>query len=106
MEKGSKSRRIAVEMESLVKKWQESGQSRAEFCRKEGVPSWVFQYWLGRYRDKGAVSDSGKEVGFREIRVNGDGFGCGAIKIKYPCGIEVELSSGTSASYLRELLGW
>lgn len=103
MEKGSKSRRSAAEMELLVKKWEQSGRSRAEFCREEGIPSWIFQYWLGRYRDQRST-DSDK--GFTEIRVNGDKSGSGSIKIKHPCGIEVELSQGTSALYLRELLGW
>ena len=103
MEKGTKSRRSASEMELLVRKWEQSGQSRAAFCREEGLPSWIFQYWLSRYREK---RDEESEKGFTEIRVKGDSLSSGMIRIRHTSGIEVELSSGTSATYLRELLGW
>lgn len=103
MEKGTKHRRSAAEMELLIRKWEQSGQSRADFCREEGLPSWIFQYWLSRSREK---RDEESEKGFTEIRVKGDSLSSGMIRIRHTSGIEVELSSGTSATYLRELLGW
>lgn len=103
MEKGTKRRRSASEMELLVRKWEQSGQSRADFCREEGLPAWVFQYWLSRYREK---RSSELAVGFSEIVVKGEDLGNGLITIRHPDGLEVQIRNNVSAFWLRQLLGW
>lgn len=103
MEKEIKSRRDAAQMELLVKKWEQSGQSRADFCREEGLPPWIFQYWLSRYRAKRSPELA---VGFSEIRIKGEDLGNGLITIRHPDGMEVEIRDNVSASWLRQLLGW
>ncbi len=105
MEKATKKRRTAPEMEKLIGQWASEGGSRLDFCRREGISPWVFQYWVGRLRPR--VCPAGV-TGFTEIRVESPGGGGGGawLRIKHPGGIEVEVGGEVGAAYLRQLLGW
>lgn len=44
-----------------VRKWQESGLTQAEYCRRNGIDRWRLHYWKKRF------SQSEPEISFVEI---------------------------------------
>jgi hypothetical protein len=100
MEKKRSQRRTLTEMSASIKAWEQSGQSRAAFCRDQGIHCAVFQYWQRRCRPA---------AGFVEVQPppqrTDRAAGC-SICIKHPGGMEVALSGEISATFLREVLGW
>jgi transposase-like protein len=50
-------RRSASEWESLVSELAETGEERAEFCRRQGVKPSTLQWWQWRLRTSGAGVD-------------------------------------------------
>ena len=57
-----KMRRSKTEMYPLMSRYEESGLSKAEFCRQNGLGTAVFWYWYSKYRR------GNKKVGFIEVK--------------------------------------
>jgi hypothetical protein len=51
----------------LLGRWQSSGLSQAEFCRRRGVPVWKFLWWKKRLGIIGAVRSIRNREGSRAI---------------------------------------
>ena len=41
-----------TEMYPLVKKWQQSGQSKLSFSKLHGLKAHTFQYWVKKYKEE------------------------------------------------------
>jgi hypothetical protein len=48
--RGQINTRTQRKQREAVAKWQASGLSQAEFCRREGIPQWSLSEWKRRYR--------------------------------------------------------
>ena len=90
-------------MYELLGTWEQSGQSRAAFCKEAGLSYSLFQYWLGRYRRE---KQSPSEIGFTEVKGEPELAAANFIRIRHPNGILLEIDRSVSTSYIRELLQW
>lgn len=90
-------------MYGLYRSWKDSGKSRAEFARENGLALPGFYYWTKKF------SSTGKEetvplAGFRQIEV-APSAGRGAVaRISYPSGITVELFGTPDRDLIRSLI--
>jgi hypothetical protein len=41
----------------LLRRWQASGISQAQFCRRRGIPVWKFAWWKKRLSDEHPAAD-------------------------------------------------
>jgi len=41
--------------QEIVRRWQASGTSQAEFCRRRGIPLWKLAWWKRRLGSQGAL---------------------------------------------------
>ena len=94
----------------LIAEYEVSGLSQKEFVAKHDVSFSTFQYWLYRRNKKvRTVSNSTPEFLPVEVvnspapKARRDGAEA-AVEIELPSGVQVRLSSGTSASFVGELL--
>lgn len=81
-----------------VRAWQASDMTQKQFCQEIGEPYWVFQYWLGKYRQEQATP----EGTFARIATTGSS---SAVEIVYPSGVILRLPGGTPATVVRSYLG-
>lgn len=52
----------------VVEQWQDSGMSKAGFCRENEVPVWQFYYWVKRLSEL-----DGNDAGFARVSAAGSG---------------------------------
>jgi hypothetical protein len=96
--------RTLAEMSVLIEAWGASGQSRAAFCRAHGIGVCTFQYW--QRRCQGNRVNNRVSANFVEIPPPPERAAGGTIRIKHPNGVELELDSTVSVTFLRDLLQW
>jgi hypothetical protein len=48
--------RRAERWRELLQRWQDSGLSQAEFCRRRRIAAWKFRWWKRRLSGQGAVT--------------------------------------------------
>ena len=96
--------RTLAEMSALIEAWGASGQSRAAFCRAQGIRVWTFQYW--QRRCQAGTTDNGGASGFMEVPPPAPPAAGAAVRITYPNGVELVFDSAVSATFLRDLLRW
>lgn len=77
-------------MYGLYRSWQDSGNSRAEFARENGLVLSSFYYWTKKFSRTGK-EEAGPLAGFRQIEVAPSPGQGAAARISYPSGITVEL---------------
>jgi len=94
--------RTLAEMSALIQAWEASGQSRAAFCRAQGIGVWTFQYWQRRC----STPHKPVSANFVEIPPPPERAAGGTIRVKHPNGMELELDSTVSVTFLRDLLQW
>lgn len=84
-------------MESLVRHWQSSGKTQAEYAREHGLKVATLRYWVSKFRKAPVAETSFVEIsgGFMQH-----------IHIRYPNGVELTLPFGTPAGLLRNLIGF
>jgi len=94
----------------LIAEYEVSGLSQKEFVAKHDVSFSTFQYWLYR-RNKKVRTVSNSPPEFLPVEVVNSpapkarrGEAKAAVEIELPSGVQVRLSSGTSASFVGELL--
>ena len=80
-------------MRSIVEQWQESGLSQAAYARTRNISLSTLSYRIKKYRDDGGQ-------GFIQL----NGFSTSGISIRYPNGVELNLPTQTSASFLKSLI--
>lgn len=56
--KRRRSIRTSEEMFPVVSGFLKSGLSQRAFCKQEGIPVSIFQYWLKKYRNQGEQIES------------------------------------------------
>lgn len=92
-------------MQSLYEQWLTSGESVSSFAKVRGYSISSFNYWVKKFQSATLVT-SKKNIGFSELVVDSPVCSNNAsIVITYPSGIKIELYSGVSAEYLKELAG-
>jgi hypothetical protein len=82
---------------AMISDWQQSGQSRQEWCRAHGVAYHVFQYWYRQWRRP--VAADGK---FIPVEVSPAGGG--AVELLLPDGRRVVFHQPLDVAYLKALL--
>lgn len=65
-----------------VAKWRESGESKAGFCRREGIPEWKFHAWFSRLTSSGAA-------GFARVTAAPGPDGDSGLRLRFPSGLEL-----------------
>jgi hypothetical protein len=81
-------------MLTLIRQWQESGQTQQTFCKEHDLTFSTFYYWLKRYR-RGIDESS-----FLPVEVSSGSY----IEIRYPGGIILQLPASVKLSALQQLL--
>ena len=83
-------------MFTLCREWEESGESRASFCRRHQINTSKFSYWRGQYLSEGG----GKEGEFLSLTPAIDS----GMEIRYPNGVVLKVPGKTSLSELKTLI--
>jgi transposase-like protein len=101
MMKRSHQRRGAEQRLQWVKQYERSGQSMREFCLENDLAYATLSLWR---REARQASESGQSASLVEVRVGSAGAAYGALKIRVPSGVELEVSSGTDVRWLAAVL--
>lgn len=103
MNNNRKVHRSEASMQELFSQWQSSGKSQNIFCKEQGLPYSVFQYWLKKFRkSSGAVTS-----GFIEMKVSEQASQAetkGEIEVIFPSGAKVIFKSCPDVSFIRSLV--
>lgn len=83
-------------METVIKEWHNSGQSKKEFCRDRKIVYQTFHYWFKRLSN---VSSSG----FSEVNIPVSRQ-ISSLELIFPSGARMIFSSEPSTSWLRDLV--
>jgi hypothetical protein len=84
------------EMKAVISEWQNSGQSKKEFCRDRKIVYQTFHYWFKRL--SGARSS-----GFSEVKIPVSNQ-IGSFELIFPSGARMTFQGEPSASWLRDLI--
>ena len=101
MMKRSHQRRSAEQRLQWVKQYERSGQSMREFCMENDLAYATLSLWR---REARQASEGRQSASLVEVRVGSAGAVYGALKIRVPGGVELEVSSGTDARWLASIL--
>jgi len=98
------------EMYLAIEIWQESGLTKTEFCKREGIPVTSFIHWVKKFnREKDNVKYLVNNYhGFIPVKVaepekidlNTDD----RIVVSFPNGVKLNLPSGTDITQLKNLI--
>ena len=80
---------------TIVKNWQESGLSQAEYAKTHGIKLVTLRYWILKNRQS-----ADDQPAFIQL----NGISSQDIHIRYPNGVELFLPAQVSAGLLRSLL--
>lgn|SRR5690606_36571421 len=103
MDKKSKVHHSEASMLALISQWQSSGISQNIFCKQQGLPYSVFQYWLKKFRK----SSEEPKSGFLEMKIPEEVISSETkteIEIIFPSGARVVFKSQPETSFLRSLV--
>ena len=100
-----RSRRSREQKAALVERWCESGLSRAEFCRREGICYGSFLGWIARWMEE----ETAQAPEFVEVlEAAPDASGCdkesGGIELVAPSGWQVRLRGGFESRDLERIV--
>ena len=94
-----------------MEKWQASGLSQLEFCKRENLSKSTFGYWLKKYRkEKGQPKPSRKKTvkAFIPVEVSKTMevpvLSNGQIQITYPNGVKVRCPASINMHQLKTLI--
>ena len=65
-----------------IARWRTSGESKAAFCRREGIPEWKFHYWFGRVAQPEAS-------GFAQVTATAGADSGSGLRLRFPSGLEL-----------------
>jgi transposase-like protein len=101
MMKRSHRRRSAEQRLQWVKQYERSGQSMREFCLENDLAYATLSLWRREARQAGEGRQPASLV---EVRVDSADTAYGALRIRVPSGVELEVSGGTDARWLAAVL--
>ena len=91
-------------MRAIVERWQRSGMSAAEFCRRQGIDPQRLSYWK-RVLDARAQRRRARAVSFTPVQVvDLERVGTACLEVVLTSGERLTLRPGVSAELLREVL--
>lgn len=95
-----------MERRELVSRWEQSGESMAEFCRREDITYWKFLSWRKRLEEMDASAGGFAElvVGDEERGCKDAGEGRALAEIVLPGGACVRVFAGADAALLHDVL--
>lgn len=82
-------------MQTLVRRWQDSGLSQAKFAAQHNLTLVKFRYWIKKFKEPLDI-----EPAFVQIK----GFSAQSISLRYPNGIELVLPIQTPVQILNALI--
>lgn len=85
------------EMRPIIEKWEDSGLTKKEFCKQQGMAPSVFYYWYNKYKTQDTPA------GFVPIKIKNT-TKADQLEIHYPNGVKLKLSSDISPSLLRQYI--
>ena len=65
-----------------IARWRTSGESKAAFCRREGIPVWKLHYWFGRLAEP-------EGAGFAQVTASAGAEGGSGLRLRFPSGLEL-----------------
>lgn len=89
-------------MFSMIENWKGSGQNQNEFCKTQGCPISVFQYWRKKYRDGQAPITTSHA--FVPLHIRSAEPGSPMTELIFPDGKRINFYQAVEASLLRALL--
>jgi hypothetical protein len=97
--------RSPAEWLSIVRAFERSGESHAEFCSKRGLKLWTFRMWLYRTRRQLAASAATDVVLVPvEVTTSSKTAPSASPVIVAVAGVEVRVDVGTDVAYVAELV--
>jgi transposase-like protein len=101
-------RRSAGERESLLARFQRSGQSQKRFCQENGLSLATLQYWLRQER----LQSQPLEASFVQLAApvasaclpGAGGLPMGAVQIRLPSQVELQVAAGADPAWVGALL--
>ena len=90
----------SLDMISIIREWEQSGQSQKVFCQARNIPHSKFYYWLRKLRDN-QLSDGQTDFIAVRIRQNKS---VGDLDIQYPNGVIIKLHSPVDLVMVKTLL--
>lgn len=77
----------------IVARWRAGGDTKAAFCRENGLKEWQFHYWFARLRELDAPA------GFAAVDCPAEG-----VRLRLLNGLTVELDAGFDENVLARFL--
>ena len=99
-----RSRRSKEEKFEWVELWCESGLSRAEFCRREGIPYGSFVRWIAQWIEQEEAKPEFVEVREATPEAGRNGEETGGIELVAPNGWRVRMGSAVSKQELERVV--
>jgi hypothetical protein len=87
----------------IINEWEQSGITKADFCRSRKIPKSTFYYWHKKYKEQKEDTPNP----FIRVKIKEDTKpspqACG-MTISYPNGVRVTLDGQANIQYVRELI--
>lgn len=100
--------RKKTEMYPLVKKWQQSGQSKLAFSKSHSLKAHTFHYWVKKYEmehnSEMVTNSRGKFIPLAIEKSQTEKMQKHQIALAYPNGVRLELNEQVSIDYLSALI--
>ena len=91
------------QMQSMVKEWKQSGQSKKAFCAERSLGYYKFNYWCKRLGIRSRKYAGGVKSSFIEVQLSQPSQG-NWMEIVYPDGRRIVFHKEVGANFLRTLL--
>jgi len=96
-------RRSKQEMADMISSWQQSGQSKKEFCEEHRIKAHTFQYWYQKYQAEQLGSQA--ESAFIRLSPSEEYPQRYLYTISYPNGVRLQIGREVSSTELLKLMG-
>jgi len=101
----AKKQHTKEQMYTLIREWESSGMSQAEFLQIRNIATSTFGYWRKKYlREEGSI----KAPGFVPVHISGHNHKAlqsnGIIELHYPNGVQLKCSEHIDLSRLKTLI--
>lgn len=103
MNNSRKVHRSEASMQELFSQWQSSGKSQNIFCKEQGLPYSVFQYWLKKFRNTSEAAGPG----FIEMKISEQANQAerkGEVEVIFPSGAKIVFKSCPDILFIRSLV--
>lgn len=90
-------------MADMISSWQQSGQSKKEFCAEHQIKAHTFQYWYQKYQAEQIPSQA--ESAFIRLSPAEELSPHYHYTISYPNGVRLQIGREVSSTELLKLMG-